>query len=57
MGYKLLTDRVSIEDLKAMRESGMSTPQIAKAVGTDVKTIAKYIGREFSRSGFINLVI
>lgn len=42
--YAPLTDRVSIEDLRKMREEGMTNKQIAEKVGVYPTTIRKYIG-------------
>lgn len=45
-----LTDRVSIEDLRKMREEGMSNMQIAKSLGVSDVTIRKYLGPDGTKN-------
>ena len=43
-GYKL-TDEISIPELLKMRESGMSTSEIAESLDVSYKTICNYLGK------------
>lgn len=46
-----LTDQISVDELRSMREAGMTNQDIANSLGVSVITVRRYIGSQPARRG------
>lgn len=52
MGKRSLLKDVSVDELRHMRESGMTNQDIANSLGVSRMTVYKYIGAQSFRGGW-----